>query len=79
MTLEEGFAMVVRRKRAELGISQAELARRARLDRTYVSAIERALYTASLRTVFAIAKAMDEEASALIAEVEVAVRRKRRR
>jgi transcriptional regulator with XRE-family HTH domain len=72
MTLEEAFGMVVRRKRAELQISQEELAHEAGLDRTYISAIERAKYTVSLKTVFAIAKAVDEAPSALVAEVELA-------
>lgn len=79
MTLEEAFGMVVRRKRAELRISQEELAHQAGLDRTYVSAIERALYNPSLATVFAIAKAVGERPNALVEEVEVVMARRPRR
>jgi transcriptional regulator with XRE-family HTH domain len=79
MTLEEAFGMVVRRKRAELQISQEELAHRAGLDRTYVSAIERAKYTVSLKTVFAIAKAVKEDPNVLVAEVEAALAKRPKR
>lgn len=79
MKLEEAVALVIRRKRAELRISQEELADRANLDRTYVSAVERGLYNPTIKTLFAVAKAVKETPSDLIREVEVAFARRMKR
>lgn len=59
MMLREIFAQNLRRRRKELHISQEELASLASLDRTYVSALERSLYSISLDRLELVAKALD--------------------
>ncbi|MDE3103320.1 MAG: helix-turn-helix domain-containing protein [Chloroflexota bacterium] len=46
----------VRHYRQQAGISQAELARRTGLNRTYLSALERGKETAQLRRLFRVLK-----------------------
>ncbi len=48
MSIREVLALNLRKWRHELGLSQEELADRAELDRTYISAIERSVYAASV-------------------------------
>lgn len=57
----------VRVKRRNLGWTQEELAENARLDRTYVSQIERANVNPSLETIARIAFALQVPASELLA------------
>ena len=61
---------VVQDKRLSMGISQEELARRARLHRTYVSDVERGSRSVSLITLCKLAEALDTEASHLISLAE---------
>lgn len=49
----------VRRIRHEAGISQEELADRAKLHRTYISSLERAERNVSVENIFAIAEALN--------------------
>jgi transcriptional regulator with XRE-family HTH domain len=49
----------VRRIRHEVGLSQEELADRAKLHRTYISSIERGERNVSVENIFAIAEALD--------------------
>jgi transcriptional regulator with XRE-family HTH domain len=51
MTLRQIFASNLRRVRAERELSQEALADLAGIDRTYVSALERQVYSASLDTI----------------------------
>lgn len=51
MTLRQIFAWNLRRVRAERELSQEALADLAGIDRTYVSALERQVYSASLDTI----------------------------
>lgn len=48
------------------GLSQEELAHRADLDRTYISALERCVYAASIDVVARIAAVLDVEPEELL-------------
>lgn len=58
MTLREIFAANLRAQRKAKGLSQEDLAHRADLDRTYISALERQLYSASLDVVEKLAEVL---------------------
>ena len=66
MELRKAFARNLRENRAIAGFSQEELADRATLDRTYISALERCLYSASLDTIERIATALNIPAAELL-------------
>lgn len=66
MELRKAFARNLRAARAAKKVSQEELAERAQLDRTYISALERCLYSASLDTIERIAKALSVEPASLL-------------
>ena len=66
MELRKAFARNLRGARASKKVSQEELAERAELDRTYISALERCIYSASLDTIERIAKALGVEPSSLL-------------
>lgn len=66
MELRKAFARNLRISRATAGYSQEELADLAELDRTYISALERCVYSASLDTVERIANALKVEPSELV-------------
>lgn len=68
--IETIFGTVVRRHRQRLGISQEKLAERAKLDRTYISQIERGVKSPSLKALVALAKALDVQLHKLIREME---------
>lgn len=55
---KEIFGQNLRRLRTAAGLSQEELAFRAKLHRTYISSVERAERNVSLENIFAIARAM---------------------
>jgi transcriptional regulator with XRE-family HTH domain len=55
---KELFGQNVRRIRNEVGLSQEELAFRAKLHRTYISSVERGARNVSLENIFAIAEAL---------------------
>ncbi len=59
MTLRQIFASNLRRARAERGLSQEKLANLAGIDRTYVSALERQVYSVSLDTIEKLAEVLD--------------------
>lgn len=52
------MAANMRERRRALGISQEELAHRADVDRTYISAIERAVYAVSIDVLARLANAL---------------------
>jgi len=60
------LAANLKRLRKAKGLSQEELAHRVGIDRTYVSALERKVYAASIDLVDRLAKALDEEPRALL-------------
>ncbi|MCG2840664.1 helix-turn-helix transcriptional regulator [Sandaracinobacter sp. RS1-74] len=62
------MARNLKRIRLERGLSQEELAHRADIDRTYISALERRVYAASIDVIGRIAKALNVEPAALLAK-----------
>ncbi|MER8895940.1 helix-turn-helix transcriptional regulator [Mesorhizobium sp. M0676] len=66
MTIREVLAFNLKALRNELGLSQEELAHRAELDRTYVSSLERNVYSASIDVVDRLAKALNVDAADLL-------------
>lgn len=68
MQLRQIFAENLRRLRTEKGMSQEALADQAEIDRTYVSALERQVYSASLDTIEKLAKALGVAAHELVAK-----------
>ncbi len=79
MELRKAFARNLRLCRANAEISQEELADLAELDRTYISALERCLYSASLDTIERIAGALKIPAADLLRLPEKKSPRKRAR
>jgi transcriptional regulator with XRE-family HTH domain len=66
MESREILAANLKRLRKAKGLSQEELAHRVGIDRTYVSALERKVYAASIDLVDRLAKALGEEPQALL-------------
>ena len=59
MTLRQIFASNLRRVRVARDLTQEKLADLAGIDRTYVSALERQVYSASLDTIEKLAAVLD--------------------
>jgi transcriptional regulator with XRE-family HTH domain len=66
MNAREILAQNLRNLRAERGMSQEDLAHEAQIDRTYVSALERCLYAASVDVLEQIAEAFAAEVAVLL-------------
>jgi transcriptional regulator with XRE-family HTH domain len=66
MDILERFGKRVREKRNALGLSQEKFADKAKLDRTYVSGIERGQRNVSLRNIEALAIALEITISELM-------------
>ncbi|CAN7639578.1 helix-turn-helix transcriptional regulator [Ensifer adhaerens] len=66
MDIRETFARNLRLARQERGLSQEELAHLADIDRTYVSSLERCVYSPSIEVLDRLAKALNVEAADLI-------------
>lgn len=66
MEIEARFAERVKAERLARGWSQEELAHRADMHRTFVSQIERAVKTSTIRTVGKIARAFEVRPGSLI-------------
>lgn len=66
MEIREVLAQNLKTHRQALGLSQEELAHRAELDRTYISALERCLYSASIDVVDRLAHVLSVEAADLL-------------
>lgn len=67
--LLEAFAAVLRDLRKEIGLSQEQLALRARVDRTFVGKLESGKHHPSLAVVFKLAQAFDVTPEHLVAMV----------
>jgi len=63
---EGAFGVVLRALRRERQLSQEDLALESGLQRNYVSLLERGLNSASLKTVFKLAKALDVSATEIL-------------
>jgi transcriptional regulator with XRE-family HTH domain len=66
MHVREVFTRNLRKARNARGLSQEALAHEADIDRTYVSALERSEYSATIDMVDKLAKALGLEASELL-------------
>ena len=66
MEIRAVLASNLKKQRQLQGLSQEELAHRAGIDRTYISALERSLYSASIDVVDRLAEALNIEASDLL-------------
>jgi transcriptional regulator with XRE-family HTH domain len=68
------FGRVLREQRAELGVSQEELALIAEVDRTFVSQMERGMRQPTLTTLVKLARALEVQPSVLISKLEKLLR-----
>ncbi len=59
MRIREVLALNLRKARHAKGLSQEELAHRAEIDRTYVSALERCVYAATIDMVERLAMVLE--------------------
>ena len=66
MEIREILAGNLKRHRQRVGLSQEELAHRAEIDRTYVSALERCVYAASIDVLDRLARELGVEAADLL-------------
>ncbi|NGO55262.1 helix-turn-helix domain-containing protein [Allomesorhizobium camelthorni] len=66
MEIREVFARNLRRHRQKKKLSQEALAHEAGVDRTYISALERGVYGASIDMVDKLAKVLGVEPAALL-------------
>ena len=66
MQIREVFARNLRKARHDKGLSQEALAHEAEVDRTYISALERGVYGATIDMVDKLAVVLSVEASALL-------------
>ena len=67
MDIREVLAINLRKLRQARGLSQEELAHRADIDRTYISALERSVYAAGIDVVDRLARSLGVEAPDLLA------------
>jgi transcriptional regulator with XRE-family HTH domain len=75
MEIREILAANLRRVRREAGLSQEELAHRAGVDRTYISALERCVYAVSIDVLDRLARELGVEAAELLHRPAKASRR----
>jgi transcriptional regulator with XRE-family HTH domain len=66
MEIREVLALNLRKLRRAKGLSQEELAHRAKIDRTYISALERCVYAAGIDVVDRLARVLGVEAADLL-------------
>lgn len=66
MELEKVFGTVLKSIRNDSGFSQEELAFRCKLDRTYISLMERGKRNPTITTIFVLAEALNLSPSHLI-------------
>ena len=70
MNEQECFGSIVRSRRLALGISQEELAARAKVHRTYIGSVERGERNISLHNIHALANALGTSPASLLAEAD---------
>ncbi len=66
MDIREILALNLRKLRRARRFSQEELAHRAKIDRTYVSSLERRIYSATIDIVDKLARVLGVEAADLL-------------
>ncbi|WP_299950621.1 helix-turn-helix transcriptional regulator [Hyphomonas sp. BRH_c22] len=67
MNIREVFAQNLKKFRRAKGLSQEELAHLAGIDRTYVSLLERRIYSVTIDILARLAEALDIEPDELLA------------
>jgi transcriptional regulator with XRE-family HTH domain len=78
MEIREVLALNLRRYRHAAKLSQEELAHRAKIDRTYISALERCVYAAGIDVVDRLARELGIEAMDLLRPPHPPANRRRR-
>lgn len=78
MDIREILAINLRKLRQARGLSQEELAHRAEIDRTYISALERSVYAAGIDVVDRLARSLGVEAADLLARPPTSAKKKTR-
>lgn len=78
MTLRDVFAVNLKKYRYLRGFSQEELAHRADIDRTYVSALERRVYAASIDVLERLAIELSVEPADLLSRSKNAMKNRAR-
>jgi len=76
MNIREVFARNLRKARQERHLSQEALAHEAGVDRTYISALERGIYSATIDMVDKLAKVLGVDAAVLLQRSSPARRRR---
>jgi transcriptional regulator with XRE-family HTH domain len=76
MTIREDFARNLRKLRHARGLSQEALAYEAGIDRTYISALERGVYSATIDMVAKIAAVLEVDPAILLQKPIRSSRRK---
>ncbi len=76
MDIREVFARNLRKARQERQLSQEALAYEAGVDRTYISALERGVYSATIDMLEKLAKVLGTDAAALLQRPASGRRRK---
>jgi len=79
MEIREILALNLRNLRRHQRMSQEELAHRAEIDRTYVSALERCVYAAGIDVVDRLARVLGVTAADLLQPPSVSTDTRRRR
>ncbi len=69
-TLDEAFGKILRSLRVKAGVSQEQLGHMCHLHRTFVSLLERGQRCPSLKTIAALAEALDVRPFQLVRMVE---------
>lgn len=70
MELARAFGRELKRLRESSGLSQAELAKKADLNRTYISLLERGERQPTLSTLFSLAKSLGTKPAAIVRSLE---------
>jgi transcriptional regulator with XRE-family HTH domain len=76
MSIREDFARNLRKLRHAKGLSQEALAHEADIDRTYISALERGVYSATIDMVAKIAAVLEVDPGVLLQRPTRSGRRK---
>ncbi|WP_083514240.1 helix-turn-helix domain-containing protein [Bradyrhizobium sp. DASA03076] len=78
MDIREILAINLRKLRQARGLSQEELAHRAEIDRTYISALERSVYAAGIDVVDRLARSLGVEAADLLIRPSASAKKRTR-
>ena len=78
MDIREILAINLRKLRQARGLSQEELAHRAEIDRTYISALERSVYAAGIDVVDRLARSLGVEVADLLTRPPTSTKKRTR-